>query len=164
MCKSAFCSTALVAIVACTFRLDSSFSFMGVIKHTSADYPGYLRLGVMPLRAWDHQCFIDLLKKTAIQAMILKRYKKLLLVRVKGILLNIFVKKMKLKAAEAFLRGADRRRVATEQWQEVDYWSHAVDAHRKQLAEMQEASQLLNPDNPYWETSTAVQTMDKMWL
>jgi hypothetical protein len=108
----------------------------------------------------NHKLFIKEIKQRAFQAMILKKFKQLLLVKAKGILCNIFVKKMRMRAAEAFLRGA----IKNKPWKEVDHWHNICKAHRRQLADIEKASQLLQPDNPYWQTIAALVTLDNISL
>jgi hypothetical protein len=108
----------------------------------------------------NHKLFIKEIKQRAFQAMILKKFKQLLLVKAKGILCNIFVKKMRMRAAEAFLRGALKNKPR----QEVDHWHNICKAHRRQLADIEKASQLLQPDNPYWQTMAAAVTLDNISL
>jgi hypothetical protein len=102
----------------------------------------------------NHKLFIKEVKNSALQAMILKRCKQLMLKKTKKILRTMFVKKMKKDAARAFMKGAYRRRdtQALRPWKEVVHWCYIVKAHERQLAEIEKASELLHPCNPFWAT------------
>jgi hypothetical protein len=95
-----------------------------------------------------HRQFIEHLKQRAFQSVVLKGFSKLLLVKVKGILCNIFVKKMKTRAAQAFWTGAMRGK----RWSEVAHWRRVCDTRCRHLDDMEQASLLLSPAHPYWQT------------
>ena len=107
-----------------------------------------------------HRQFIEHLKQRAFQSVILKRFSKLLLVKVKGILCNIFVKKMKTSAAQAFWTGAMRGK----RWSEVAHWRRVFSTRCRHLDDMEQVSELLSPANPYWQTVESSLALGKLSL